>query len=249
MNPIRIVVADDEPPARGELTYILAHIPGAAVEAQAKNGREALDYILTHPGVDLVFLDIEMPLMNGLEAARVLVEKKLPVKVVFATGYSQFAVEAFDLEAFDYILKPYDEVRIARIVRRFAEARLEWETRKSPGEVLGEGQRILLRAGGKNILLGQEEIVLVSTEKSDGSYFYTKDGIIHSTMTLRDTEALLAGKGFCRTHKGYMVNLAMVREIRSEDNGTLLLTMKGYPGEKVPVSRHYLKQFRRLMGL
>lgn len=145
MNPIRIVVADDEPPARGELTYILSHIPGAAVEAQAKNGKEALDYLFTHPGVDLVFLDMEMPLMNGLEAARILVEKKLPVKVVFTTGYSRLAAEAFDLGAFDYILKPYDEERIAWIVRRFAEA---WTS--PAGRTFSEGKKKMSSLPGSN---------------------------------------------------------------------------------------------------
>lgn len=249
MKPVRIIVADDELPARGELTYLLAHIPGASVEAQCANGKEAIDYLRAHPGVEMAFLDIEMPLMNGLEAARLIGEMNLPVKVVFATGYSQFAVQAFDLEAYDYILKPYAGARISRIVQRFAAGREEQERRRSPGEVMEAGRRIMVRGEGRSYFLAKEEIVLVSTEKSDGSYFYTLGGIIRSGMTLREAEALLAGKGFCRTHKGYVVNLALVREIRSEDNGTLLLSMEGYPGESVPVSRHYIKDFRRRMGL
>jgi len=87
------------------------------------------------------------------------------------------------------------------------------------------------------------------TEKSDNSLFYTTEGIIRSKMTLRDAEALLAEQGFFRTHKGYIVNLSMIYKIETQDNGTLLLTMNHYPKEKVPVSRHYIKDFRTVMHM
>ena len=99
------------------------------------------------------------------------------------------------------------------------------------------------------ILSPAKEIVLISTEKSDNSLFYTTEGIIRSKMTLRDAEALLAEQGFFRTHKGYIGNLSMIYEIETQDNGTLLLTMDRYPKEKVPVSRHYIKDFRTVMHM
>ena len=101
MKEIRALVADDELPARGELSYELSNIPGVKVVGECGNGREVLAFLKTHPHVDILFLDIEMPLMNGLECAKEIVRMDLPVKVVFATGYSQFAVQAFELEAFD----------------------------------------------------------------------------------------------------------------------------------------------------
>lgn len=112
MQDIRVLVADDEIPARGELKYELATIPGVQIVGECKNGKEVLDFLNVHPNVDILFLDIEMPFMNGLECAKEIQRRDYPVKIVFATGYSQFAVQAFDLEAFDYILKPYDEKRI-----------------------------------------------------------------------------------------------------------------------------------------
>ena len=94
-----------------------------------------------------------------------------------------------------------------------------------------------------------QEIVLISTEKSDRSLFYTTSGIIESKMTLRDIESLLSPLGFFRTHKGYIVNLSMIQEIQNQDNGTLLLTLSHYPREKVPVSRHYIKDFKNTLHL
>lgn len=211
MQDIRVLVADDEIPARGELKYELATIPGVQIVGECKNGKEVLDFLNVHPNVDILFLDIEMPFMNGLECAKEIQRRDYPVKIVFATGYSQFAVQAFDLEAFDYILKPYDEKRIQRTIKRYADS-LE----------LRENHR---------------------------SLFYTTNGIIESRMALRDAEQLLAPHGFFRTHKGYIVNLAMIQELESQDNGTLLLTMNYFPKEKVPVSRHYIKDFKNTLHI
>lgn len=239
MQDIRVLVADDEIPARGELKYELATIPGVQIVGECKNGKEVLDFLNVHPNVDILFLDIEMPFMNGLECAKEIQRRDYPVKIVFATGYSQFAVQAFDLEAFDYILKPYDEKRIQRTIKRYADS-LE----------LRENQRISLQTKDKTVMISPaQEIIIISTEKSDRSLFYTTSGIIESRMALRDAEQLLAPHGFFRTHKGYIVNLAMIQELESQDNGTLLLTMNYFPKEKVPVSRHYIKDFKNTLHI
>ena len=203
MKEIRALVADDELPARGELTYELSNIPGVKVVGECGNGREVLAFLKTHPNVDILFLDIEMPLMNGLECAKEIIRMDLPVKVVFATGYSQFAVQAFELEAFDYILKPYNEARIARAISRLADSLTLMEKERAPGEIISTSQKISLQTQGKTIMISPaQEIVLISTEKSDRSLFYTTSGIIESKMTLRDIETLLSPLGFFRHTQG-----------------------------------------------
>ncbi len=250
MNEIRALVADDELPARGELRYELSAIPGVKVVGECANGKEVLAFLKTHPNVDILFLDIEMPLMNGLECAKEIVRMDLPVKIVFATGYSQFAVQAFELEAFDYILKPYDESRIARTIARLSDSIALREKERAPGEIVTYYQKISLQTKDKTIMISpSQEIILISTEKSDRSLFYTTNGIVESKMTLRDIETLLSPLGFFRTHKGYIVNLSMIQEIANQDNGTLLLTMNYFPKEKVPVSRHYIKEFKNTLHL
>ncbi len=250
MNEIRALVADDELPARGELRYELSAMPGVTVVGECANGREVISFLKTHPNVDILFLDIEMPLMNGLECAKEIQRMDLPVKIVFATGYSQFAVQAFELEAFDYILKPYNETRIARTISRLADSLSLREKERAPGEIVTSSHKISLQTKDKTLMISPaQEIVLISTEKSDRSLFYTTGGIVESKMTLRDIETLLAPLGFFRTHKGYIVNLSMIKEIASQDNGTLLLTMNHFPKEKVPVSRHYIKEFKNTLHL
>lgn len=247
---IKVLVADDELPARGELKYQLASMPHVNVIGECANGKEVISFLETHPQVDLLFLDIEMPIMNGLEAAQKIIDMNHSVKIVFATGYSQFALQAFELEAFDYILKPYDEERIAKTIQRLFDSIMQRENGTASGEIINARSRISLQTKNKTLILSPaKEIVLISTEKSDNSLFYTTEGIIRSKMTLRDAEALLAEHGFFRTHKGYIVNLSMIYKIETQDNGTLLLTMNHYPKEKVPVSRHYIKDFRTVMHM
>lgn len=174
MQDIRVLVADDEIPARGELKYELATIPGVQIVGECKNGKEVLDFLNVHPNVDILFLDIEMPFMNGLECAKEIQRRDYPVKIVFATGYSQFAIQAFDLEAFDYILKPYDEKRIQRTIKRYADSLELRENHRSPGEIINTSQRISLQTKDKTVMISPaQEIIIISTEKSDRSLFYT----------------------------------------------------------------------------
>ena len=188
--------------------------------------------------------------MNGLETAKKIGEMDIPAKIVFATGYGQFAIQAFDLEAFDYILKPYDEERIRRIVERLQNRLAEREQNRAPGEITAFSQKISLQTIDRVVMINPvQEIVFICTEKSDCSLFYTTKGIITSKITLRDSESLLEPVGFFRTHKGYIVNLSMIQEIHPQDNGTLLLSMDHFSRDKVPVSRHYLKDFKAIMHM
>ena len=189
-------------------------------------------------------------MMNGLECAKEILKMDLPLKIVFATGYSQFALQAFDLEAFDYILKPYSEIRIRRIIERLNDSLALRRGQTVPGEVQVSSQKVSIQTKNKTLMISpSEEIVLVCTEKSDRSLFYTTSGIVESRMTLRDIENLLTPLGFFRTHKGYIVNLSMIHEIQPQDNGTLLLTMTSYEKQKVPVSRHYIKAFKDILHI
>lgn len=250
MEQINALVADDELPARGELKYELASIPGVKVVGECANGKEVLAFLKSHPNVDILFLDIEMPIMNGLECAQKILAMDLPLKIVFATRYSQFALQAFELEAFDYILKPYSEQRIHRIIDRLEDSLTLRRQNMVPGEVTASSQKIAIQTRDRTLMISPaREIVLISTEKSDRSLFYTTSGIVESRMTLRDIESLLTPLGFFRTHKGYIVNLSMIHEIEPQDNGTLLLTMTRYEKQKIPVSRHYIKAFKDILHI
>lgn len=249
MIEIKALIVDDEFPARATLHDILNSISNVTSISECTDGNTALLFLKKHSDIDVIFLDIEMPEINGLDVAKKISSFNQHVKIIFATGYNQFAVQAFELEAFDYILKPYDEARIIKAIQRLIDSKKNLMQYKTSGEIIRNEQKIVLRSKYKTVILSPlQEIILISTEKSDSSLFYTTNGIIQSKMTLRDIEKILSPQGFFRTHKGYIVNLSKVSEIKAQDNSTLLLTMEKYPKEKVPVSRHYIKEFRNAIG-
>lgn len=247
---IKAVVADDELPARSELKYMLQMLPGVRVVHECANGQEVLDFLREHSDVDILFMDIEMPLMNGIETARHMNEMGLDVKIVFSTGFDQFAIKAFELEVFDYILKPYKEERVSNTIRRLRLGMEQDRERKTAGEIVFPHKKFAVYSDKKIVLLNPaEEIVLVKTEKFNCTLFYTTRGILESKILLKDVETELSHFGFCRTHKSYVVNLNMIKEILPWFNETFLLVPFHFEKEEIPVSRHYLKIFKQLMQM
>src|SRR5919109_7917 len=164
--PLSAVIVDDEQLARDELAYLLKNVDDVDVVAQGKNGVEAINLIREH-NPDLVFLDVQMPGLDGFGVIKKLIDKKVPLpKIVFATAFDQYAVKAFEVNAVDYLLKPFDKSRVAQSIQK---ARAHQEAAATPGEKfdtlvrLLESQKIpaakiLLKAAGRLFLVDQKDI-------------------------------------------------------------------------------------------
>src|SRR5438067_5025514 len=170
--PLSAVIVDDEQLARDELAYLLKKVDDVNVVAQGKNGVEAVNLIREH-NPDLVFLDVQMPGLDGFGVIKKLLDKKVPLpKIVFATAFDQYAVKAFEVNAVDYLLKPFDKKRVAQSVQR---AREKLETAGTSSDKLDtlvrmlESQKIpaakiLLKAAGRLFLVDQKDICYASIE-------------------------------------------------------------------------------------
>src|SRR5512135_1205676 len=160
------VIVDDEQLARDELAFLLKSVGDVNVVAQGKNGVEAVNLIKEH-APDLVFLDVQMPGLDGFAVIKKLMDKKVPVpQVVFATAYDQYAVKAFEVNAIDYLLKPFDKHRVAQSVQR---VRSKLESSAAPGDRLDtlvrmlesqqpHASKLLLKAAGRMLLVDQKDI-------------------------------------------------------------------------------------------
>ena len=252
MTKIRAAVVDDEMPARYELTSILQEIENVDVAAEFSTGKGFLEF-LKKDSVDVVFMDIEMPVMTGIQTVQAMEQMSDDIlsmpRVVFSTGFAQFAIQAFDLAVFDYILKPYTKERIRKTISRVKQNMEEQESNKQIGEIINSKNNFVLAIENKFIVLNPEkEIVLIKTLQGK-LQFYTTRGILESRLLLKDVESRLSRSGFLRTNKSFLVNINMVKEIEPWFNDTYLLIMNHYEKEEVPVSRHYLKDFKTVMGI
>lgn len=236
---IRAIIVDDEAPARSELRYLLEETGQVEVVAEAANVREAIEQLKEH-GSDLMFLDIQMPGATGLQLAEALGRLKYPPAVIFVTAYSEYAAEAFDVNAIDYLVKPVENERLQKALVK-AKKYLSSSSKGSQAE------RIPVEKGGKKLLVSTDKIHFIMA-KDDYSYLHTKSDRYLSTVSLAQLEAKLEPYNFFRVHRRYLVNLDCVEEVIPVSGGTLQLTLTGEE-EKIPVSRRRVAGLKKALGL
>ena len=236
---LKAMIVDDEAPARSELRFLLDEVGKTEVVAEAASVREAIEKLKEYP-CDVLFLDINMPEATGLQFADALQHLKFPPAVVFVTAYSEFALDAFEVKAIDYLVKPVETDRLRQAINRVREhVLLHAKAQKS--------ERIPVEKAGKKILISIDQIIFVMA-RDDYAYLQTETDRYFSTVSLAQLEKRLEGHGFFRVHRGYLVNLQMVQEVESVAGGTLLLTMVNST-EKIPVSRRRVSALKKALGL
>lgn len=234
---LKALVVDDEAPARSEFRYLLDEAGGVEVVGEASNASEALQLIKAIP-YDVVFLDIDMPGLSGVQLAEVLAGLERPPSIVFVTAHMEHAVKAFEVAATDYLVKPVELDRLRVAIDRLVPAH-------------HEGVRVVripVEKSGKKLLLQVEDIYYVMA-KDDYSYLHTDNERYLSTISLAQLEQRLAVSGFFRVHRRYLVNLAEVSEMVPMYGGTLLLTLKDRENTQVPVSRRRVPSLKKALGL
>jgi two-component system, LytTR family, response regulator LytT len=263
--PINTLIVDDEKPAREELAFLLKGFPDVHLVAQGKNGLEAVSLIKEH-APDLVFLDVQMPGLDGFGVLQKLVERKMKVPhVVFATAFDHYAVQAFDVNAVDYVLKPFDKARIAKAIQR---ARREIESEISPtdkleqlvsrlGAVQNGAAKTPAAAPSKVLVNAQQRLLLVD---ADDMIFATIDGGLISIIardmegssnyrTLDELEDALASESFWRAHRSFLVNIHHIKEVVPWFKSSYMLKMNDKKQTEIPVSRQQTKRLRELFKL
>ncbi len=254
------VIVDDEQLARDELAYLLKNVDDVNVVAQGKNGLEAINLIKEH-NPDLVFLDVQMPGLDGFGVIKKLLDKKLALpKIVFATAFDQYAVKAFEVNAVDYVLKPFDKKRVAQAIQK---ARGKQESDGLPAEKIDalvkmiESQKqpaakVLLKTVGRMFLVDQRDIC----------YAWIEEGVItvvtggpagmegeSNCRTLEELLESLDSKLFWRAHRSYLVNINRIREVVPWFKSSYQLRMDDKKQTEIPVSRAQTKRLRELFGL
>lgn len=232
---LRVLVVDDERPALDELAWLLERDPRIATVVTTDSAAEALR-VLQEGGVDAVFTDIRMPGLTGLELARVLARFRTPPPVVFITAHDDHAVDAFEVNATDYLLKPVRADRLAEAVRRVAEAATGGDAPDAPEE------SIPVELGGVTRFVPRAEVLYVEAH-GDYARLHTSEGshLIRSPLTTLEEEWHDAG--FVRIHRSLLVALPHVQEVRM-DSGRCSVVVGG---KELMVSRRHTRELRDLL--
>jgi two-component system response regulator LytT len=250
------IVADDEQLARDELCYQLSRIEGVEVVAQAANGVEALDEIArTSP--DVAFLDVQMPGLTGLEVARRLLESGRGPSVVFVTAYDQRAIEAFEVNAVDYVLKPVEsgrlETAVARARKRKGEAeplagQLDRLVRMMAGQKDRRDQ-VALKVNDRFVVVQADDIIHASLVEDSINIVTNQVAGTCNDRTLEELHARLDPEVFWRVHRSHLVNINKVKEIVPWFSRNYILRMNDAKGTEIPVSRSQTRRLRDYLKL
>lgn len=245
MLMLKALIVDDEPLARSELRYLLEKTSLVRVVGEASTAEEAYE-LITSIDYDVVFLDVRMPGLSGTELARKIGELPKRPALVFVSAYSEHALEAFEVEADDYLVKPVSEERLKKTINKL-------EKRIQKNEYVKD-----LTAGISDIIFVDLQDRKIPIKIKDILYFEAIDDYsrLHTNnrsyllkITLKDLEERLAVKGFLRVHRKYLVNMSYIKEIIQLSRNAMLLRLNDDRQTEIRVSRRKIPQIRKLLQL
>lgn len=250
---LRALIVDDEYPAREELRFLLRSFPEVEVIGEAAHVSEALE-LIRNIAYDICFVDIRLPERSGIDLAKELSHLPHRPAVIFVTAHPDHAIEAFDLDAVDYLLKPFDEARLGRALQRFIERGTETPTaefappRSDTGALDFFIDKIPVPDRDRTILLDIDEVIYATAARGY-SYLVTGKRRFLVKYSLADLERRLSTHQFFRTHRAYLINLKHARAIEADFKGSLQVVLNDDGEVRVPVSRRQARTLREVLGL
>ena len=243
---LKALIVEDEYLAREELTYLVQTYSQIEVVASFDDGLEAFKYLQQNK-VDVVFLDINIPSIDGMLLARNIHQFSQKPHIVFTTAYKEFAVDAFELEAFDYLLKPLNEERVKRLLSKLESVALANEPVMVEEAIESRPDTINLMKDNRICVTPVEEVRYAEAQEKI-TLVFTADGEFSVPYSISELMEKLPENQFFRCHRSYCVNLKCIAEIIPWMNSTYMLKLHDIK-EKVPVSRGNIKAFREMMHL
>ena len=245
---MNVIIVEDEFPARKELRYFIENNTSMNIVGEFNNGLDVLSFIQEN-NIDAIFLDINIPKLDGMLLAKTINKFKNKPKIIFITAYENYAVEAFNLDIFDYILKPYSEERIISMLNKLEKLCNTKKQNKNEKKSLSQKvpNKISLWKDNKIYIVNIDDIYYCEA-KERYTYIYTKDGEYHIRECISEVEKIINNENFFKCHRSYLVNLLKIEEVVPWFNNTYLLKLNSEKYE-IAVSRSKVKSFRELMNI
>ncbi|QUI23357.1 response regulator transcription factor [Vallitalea pronyensis] len=246
---LNVILVDDEKPALQELSFLLGQHKHINIIGMYMDASEALEAII-HDKPDVVFLDIEMPVLNGYAIALDLHKRHMNTDVIFVTAYDDYAIKAFELNVVDYILKPYDEQRIDETIKRLLDKR-SYSKLLHPidDNIICHNciEKIPVWDGDCIAIISPEDILFCTLSNGE-IIIETATNKYKSHNTLSELEATLKKHHFFRCHRSYLINMDKIEKIIPWFNHTFVVKMK-HSCVEIPVSRRQIKTFKQILNL
>lgn len=236
---INCIIVEDELPAREELKYFLNEEKEIKLIEEFESPLDTLNFLEKNK-IDVVFLDINMPDMNGINLGKIISKIYPEVKIIFITAYKDYAVDAFEVKAFDYLLKPYSEERIRNLLKSLVST-------KSVDNILNRNtslKKITINMDEKIYVLSLSDVDYIEANEKETLIFANKKRYI-SKIKISKWEEMLEGYNFYRCHRSYIVNLDKIVEIEQWFNSSWIIKLKNY-SSTIPVSRNNIKELKEL---
>lgn len=244
---LRALLIDDEPAARAELRFLLENSGKVRVIGEASNAEEAYE-LITRIEYDVVFLDIRMPGLSGTELARRLSQHENRPFIVFVTAYSEHAVEAFEVDADDYLVKPVSEKRLEICLDKILKKQESKRARISTEQKGEKVERIFVDYRDRKIPVNVSDIYFFEAV-DDYSRLYTEDSSFLLNYSLRFLEEKLSHSGFLRVHRKYLVNTEKIREVIQLSRNAYVIRLGQQKVVEIPVSRRKITTLKRVLEL
>ena len=241
------IIVEDEFPAREELKYFIKNYSKINIKEEFDNGVDVIKFLQENK-VDAIFLDINIPLLDGMVLAKTISNFKEKPKIIFITAYKEHAIDAFELEAFDYILKPYSDERIISMLNKLEKSINEVEdayivdnTKNNKSTNISIWKKDVL------VVVNSDDIYYCEANKRE-TLIFTKNEVYTSKLSIKEFEKYLQTSNFFKTHRSYVVNIDKIKEIVPWFNSTYKINMKDINHE-VYVSRSNIKKFKEVMNI
>ena len=229
MEDLRVLIADDDLGMRTVVRKILDRVEGFTLIAEAADGRTALE-LVEKLKPDLLFLDVEMPEMNGVECARAIQDMNPEIIIIFATAHDCYMSDAFEVYAFDYLIKPFRVERVIQTLERARERLLSRAARNTLVPIVGQRPpvgRLMLRNRDGVFFVNIQDILLIRREERATVLYTSNDERFVTSDTLSEMEERLPPEVFFRCHKSYIINLNHIRDITPYGRWTYVVRLEG----------------------
>lgn len=231
---VKVMLVEDEPEIRLILKKLINKQDGFEVVTEAGTFAEAIQEFTKYKP-DVVFMDIDLNGESGLECAKVMVEINPKVKIIFATAHSEYMANAFEIYAFDYLVKPFNMERVIKTLSRIKDS-LQTNVREQSVE--GDRDKLLIKGRDQIYFINKKEIIFV--ERADSATnIVTKDETFRTSASLGDIEGKLSGNDFMRCHKSYIINTSMISKIEAYGRWTYVVKFKGTDATALITSQKY----------